>query len=231
MVVVLVLFLFLGIVGGSVSSILSESHRAGLSRLQSAQAFYNAEAGLQWALYNRIGEIGQISFAGGSISLVEKNMWRYEIEGRVGDAVRRVRGYRTIEYYPGTREWDPKEDFRFFVKNQTGYWIDFDAMMLEWSGPEAYYRKIRITEEEETSLETVWDKGWYGGRFAGSGEKVGLSVNRWVAPGETVEIKIDDCESGRYGGSNVDMRAVPVKVTFYDGSYAYQFTVVGLHEP
>jgi len=230
MVVVIVLFLFLSIVGGSVCSLLSVTHSSGLSHINSTKAFYVAQAGLQWALKNRAVGQCEVSFGEGNFSFVEKNMWRYEVRGSLGEAVRHVRGYRTIEYFPGTREWVPKENVHFLVQNQTGYWIDFNGMKLEWSGREAYFEKIHITEEGDDELITVWDGNWYGGQHVGSGEKVYFYLNRDVAPSETLEIVIEGFESGKHGGNKVDMRDLPVKVTFYDYAYPYQFTVVGACE-
>ena len=229
MVVVLVLFLFLGIVGGSLCSVLSVANASGLSRLHSAKAHYIAQAGLHWLLYNRSGFTGSASFGGGTLSLVEKNQWRYEVKALVGDTERRVRGYRSIEYFPGTRE-ERNEDVYFYVKNQTGYWIDFDAFMIEWAGATAYYEKVEMTEEDEgTSRMTVFDDSWNSNRRLGSGEKRSLWFTRWVAPGETIEFRFKDFESGRYGGSNVDMDAVPIKLYLFDDSYNYQYTVVGAY--
>lgn len=229
LIVVLVLFLFLGIVGGSLCSILTNATSAGLSRLNSAKAFYAAQAGLHWLLYNRTGFTGEASFGGGTISLVEKNQWRYEVKGTCGDTERRVRGYRSIEYFPGTRE-DKDEKVYFYVKNQTGYWIDFDGFVIEWSGATAYYAKVEITEEDEGQNRIkVFDKGWYSNRRKTSGEEVSLWFTRWVAPGETIEFRFEDFEVDRYGGNDVDMDDIPIKLYLYDGSYNYQFTVVGAY--
>lgn len=230
LIVVLVLFLFLGIVGGSLCSVLTSATSAGLSRLNSAKAFYAAQSGLQWLLYSRTSFSGSVSFGGGSISLVEKNSWRYEVKGTCGDTERRVRGYRSMEYYPGSREeTSSAENVKFYVKNQTGYWIDFNGFEIEWSGATAYYAKVLMTEEKEgTSLMTVYDKSWNGNRRLGSGEKRTLWFTRWVAPGETIEFIFEDFETGQYGGSNVDMSSIPLKMYFYDGSYNYQYTMVGV---
>ena len=229
MTVVLVLFLFLGIVGGSLCSVLSEAGSSGVSRLNSAKAYYIAHSGLQWYLRNRSSYSGDVSFGGGTLSLVQKNYWRYEVKAIVGDTERRVRGYRSLEYFPGTRDpASPSEGVEFHVQNQTGYWIDFDSLEIEWSGSTAYYGKILMTEDGETGQITVWDKSWFGGRRAGSGEKVSIYFTRWVEPGETIQLTFEDFDSGRYGGVGQDMSAVPIKLRFYDGSYNYQFTVVGV---
>jgi len=223
--VVLVLLLFLGVVGGSICSILSESHESGLSRLNSARAYYVADAGLQWALRNRQEPSYDISFGEGSFS-IDKYYWRFTVTANVAGAQREVQGYRTIEYFPGTRNAPYPENVCFWVQNQTGYSIYINYLEVEWSGPTAYYGKIRITEEGGTELATFWAKSWSGGYRAGSGEKIPLSPRRWIVPSETIEIKIRDFEAGRYGGPDVDMRGVPVKLTFYDDSYAHQSTVV-----
>ncbi len=229
MVVVLVLFLFLGIVGGSLCSVLSEATVSGLSRLHSAKAHYIAQSGLQWVLYNRTSFSGEASFGGGTMSLVEKNQWRYEVKAVVGDTERRVRGYRSMEYFPGTRDENTSpEDIHFHVQNQTGYWIGFDSFKIEWAGQTAYYAEVYMTENNETSVEKVWDSGWLGGYRGGSDEKMSMGFTRWVAPGETVEVHFKDFESSRYGGLDRDMSDVPLKLYFYNGSYNYQFTVVGV---
>jgi len=223
--VVLVLLLFLGVVGGSICSLLSESHRSGLSRLNSARTYYVADAGLQWALRNRQEPYYSISFGGGSFS-IDKYYWRFTVTANVAEAQRKVRGYRTLEYFPGTRDDSKPEDLWFWVQNQTGYWVDVNYLEIEWSGPEAYYSKLRMTEEGKTSLKKVWDAGWWGGAGAGSGENTNIYPGRLIAPWETIEIVFEEFEEGRWGGSDVDMRDIPVKLTFYDDSYAYQFTVV-----
>jgi len=225
--VVLVLLLFLSVVGGSVCSLLSDFYDSGLSRLDSARPYYLADAGLQWALRNRQEPYYDVSFGAGSFS-IDKYMWRFTVTAGASGAERRVRGYRTIEFFPGTRADASPEDVWFWVQNQTGYWIDFNYITLEWSGATAYYAKILMTEEGDEDLDTYWDYGWSGGWRAGSGDKISLNRRRWLAPFETIEIKIEDFEAGRYGGSDVDMRDIPVKLTFHDYSYAYQPTVVGV---
>lgn len=229
MVVILVIFFFLSIVGSSLCSILSVTHTSGLSRFNSARAFYIAQSGLHWALRNRTASQGNIPFGGGTFSLVEKNKWRFEIQGTFGDTIRRTRGYRSMEYFPGTRDQSSSpEDIDFYVQNQTGYWIDFNGFKIEWSGPTAYYAKVLMTEDGDTDLTTVWDKSSNGGKRAASDEKISLWSKRWMAPGETIQIVLEDFESSKYGGSDVDMSAVPLKLYFYDYSYNYQFTVVGI---
>ena len=229
MVIALVLLLFLGIVGTSLCSVLSVSHSSGLSRLHSAKSYYIAQAGLQWALRNRTILPGEVSFGGGTITVVDQTQWRFVVDGSFGATARRTRGFRSIEYCPGSRdESSSPEDVEFYVQNQTGYTIEFNRFEIEWSGPTAYYGKVRMTEEGDDDLTTVWDKTWSFGRRAGSGEIKNIWFSRTVAPGETIQIVFEDFESGRYGGSDRDMSSVPLKLFFYKNSYNYQYTVVGV---
>ena len=116
-----------------------------------------------------------------------------------------------IEYVSGTAETQTGNCNRvaFNITNTSGSDIVLTSMTISWSGPTAYYEKIK-----------------YNGPFVftqnnpmnGSGDLAAFSSSKTITPGETVTFKIENFENNPNGGSNVNMSNVDFIITFSDGS-------------
>lgn len=243
LVVVIVLLLFLSMSAGALSSILTTSSCSGLNHLNAAQAFYTAQAGLCWGLKNNGGTSAPVPFGEGSFE-VDKYYFRFEATAVAGRSERKVRANRTVEYLKGTREGPHvEEDVQFVAKNQTGDWVELTHFKLEWAEQVAYFEKLKMRyaknyeeflKDNWESWKTLFDKGWNGGLRGASGVKYVFKDYKsyWIESGEPVQFFIEDFESAAGGGSNVDMRSIPFKLTLYGpwGSTDYEYppAVVGV---
>jgi hypothetical protein len=216
LIMVLVILLFLTTLGGSLASGLAASHRSGLGRLQSAQAFYTAQAGLDWALKNGQGVSIPQTF-GGSDFTVDRYWWRYTVTAVGDEAVRKVRGYRAIEYIPGTRGTESKKDVTFWVQNPSIYHLRIRYIVVEWSGPTAYFEKIKIRRDTEDEQDLIWKYSDYSSKRGESEAKYHFPDYFWLLSGESIGVTVEKFVDKRSGnGSQVDMEETPVKITFYD---------------
>ena len=231
LVVVIFILLILAFMAGSVSSILAVTHRSSLDYLNATQAFYLSQAGLAWAMKNQKEILVPISFGQGTFS-VEKYYFRYIATGTVGGCERKVRGYRSIEYLQKTRYALENEDAGFWLKNQTGDWVELWSFRAEWAGTTAFFAKLFHSDDGE-AFNAVYDKAWYGKQNGSSGVKYAFPSSIWIAPGQSVLFYFDDFKSGPFGGSDVDMRQIPFKFTLYGNWFGAEIqfppTVVGVN--
>ena len=102
-------------------------------------------------------------------------------------------------------------NIQFSVTNTSGATIKVTSIQLDWSGPTAYFEKVRFDGEE------VFEAN---GPRPGTGDPVPFDSPGTVNAGQTVTVQVTDfrANSSGGGGQRVDMNSVNMTITFSDGS-------------
>lgn len=98
---------------------------------------------------------------------------------------------------------------QFDITNTSGSDILLTSMTIAWTGPTAYYKKIKYNGP------FVFDQG---NPRNGSGDMAVFNSSRVISLGETVTLRIEGFENDPNGGSKVNMGSVDFTIVLSDGS-------------
>jgi len=100
-------------------------------------------------------------------------------------------------------------DIAFDIMNSSGSPVGITSIILTWTSPTAYYRRVRYNST------SVWQNS---NPRNGSGDVAAFTSGRTIQPAEIATINVEGFEDQPIGGNPVNMQNTTFTVTFSDGS-------------
>ena len=224
-IIVLVGFLGITLVGGT------RTTGADLvNRIQEAQGYYIADAGIEWSLEQEVGTPVPMSFGPGTFE-VTQDASEWVSLSEVGRARRQVRCEpepdgliisEGFDYVAGSRMSIFGQFVRFLIMNNTDEDITFDRIKVTWSGSTAYFEILYMYMLGGGSEIGLWSWGLNGWQRFGSGEthEFNLTGSFTLEPHRTAAVWLDLFREnqGIPGGGFVNMTNVEFHIEFINGS-------------
>jgi len=228
-IVAAAIIVIVGFLGAAMMSSVRVHTTATVNYIQGTQAYYIADAGVEWACMEDSATSGPVSFSSGSFEVAaDGDNWVVTAESgdtrcaMECDAQEQTGAVPTgLCYVLGSREEDDPEEVEFFVMNASSSDITFDTLKVTWDSPTAFFEDLEIEIVDGIDYDVVWDHEDEPGNYQwGSGETKDFTrVSSVTIPAHCLaEFDLEEFEESATGGSDRDMRNTEVTIEFYDGT-------------
>ena len=233
-VVAIAVVILVGFFGAALLSGLLIDTSTATSHALGAQAYYIADAGIEWACKQDSETSVPTSFGNGTFEVsAEGGLW---VSVGIADMARRTIRCGAIatlsiseglDYVLGSRQ-EHHSKIIFFLMNNSDSPIVFDRIRLSWDSPAAYAEKMQVDVENYNDYKDVWryenDDGtrWTNGQTRVFTETASVTVPVHY----TAEIKAEKFAANPDGTGAVDLNSTTMTVDLYNGStHVAQFII------
>ena len=197
-----------GFLGSAMVSELLVSNRSQAAAVQATQAYYIADAGVEWAANKGAGSGAPVSFGNGTFT-VTSDAGAWVALASVGNARRQVRCEAVtavpsgLDYVIDSRTIAGRndEEFKFRVVNNQLASVTINKMKVSWDAPIAFFEQIKINVLTVHDYTEVWKYEANGNVRWANGELKAFNQDPSVAVGQykTMEIMVKDYKTLQTG--------------------------------
>jgi len=235
------IIVIVGFLGAALISSLQLTNASTVNHVLGVQAYYTADAGVEWACKQDSATPAPITFADGTFEATADGSDWVSV-GEVGEAKCTLRCdpapvqgpiSNGLDVVLGSREehWSKTP---FQVMNNTTGDITFNKMKVDWDSPTAYFQKIQIKVINGTDYKEVWKyEDDPEGRWTNGDTRQFNQVASVTIPAHyTAAIKMEGYRAGGDGTGSVDMNSTTLIVTLYNNdTLVHQLTVDTAPQP
>jgi hypothetical protein len=241
-IVAVAIIVILGALGATLVATARIGHVDTVYRIQEAQAFYDADAGIAWATRQESETLAPMSLGAGTFSVAQVGDAWVSV-GASGDARRQIRSEpqpagesisNGLDYVADSRIELDGWFVRVVMMNATDADMTFNKIKATWDDPEAYYQTVFINVLNESPWLGTWAWTYLaepGFSRAGSGEtkQFNLTDSITIPAHHSASVWLDFFRENQHGsgGDVVNMDDTEFTIQFLNGDSVVGTIVAG----